>query len=83
MKPEPKLLIALESIPHVIGERQFRMLCEALEIDELLFVDKDYKSLGMTRDEYFAHCVQVKSINSIDRRRREATKPSHQPYEGS
>ncbi|WP_025199085.1 hypothetical protein [Brucella sp. BO2] len=58
MKPEPKLLIALESIPRVIGERQFRMLCEALEIDELLFERKAYEDVSMSREEYFAKMVE-------------------------
>ncbi len=74
MKPEPKLLLALESIPRVIGERQFRTLCEALEIDEEIFVIKDYGP-SSSREDYFARQVQIKASRAIQRRKAEMAKP--------
>ncbi|MFD1199549.1 hypothetical protein ACFQ3K_14680 [Brucella gallinifaecis] len=82
MKPEPKLLIALESIPHVIGERQFRTLCLALGIEEEIFRHKEYELSGLSREGYFARHVENKAASVVQARVADEIKPSRQPFAG-
>jgi hypothetical protein len=49
----PKLYYALESLPELLGERQFKMLCDALDIAEDRFLD-----IKGTRGEAFAHLIE-------------------------
>ncbi|GGB00142.1 hypothetical protein GCM10011491_30500 [Brucella endophytica] len=76
MNNGPPLFYALESLPELIGERQFKMLCEALDIDEKIFLFKEYKQLGYSREEYFARYIQSRANSTLERRKRINSVPS-------
>lgn len=59
---------ALESLPELIGERQFKMLCEALGIHEAMAEARVLKSPDFNPGEFAAKAIERRAISlRIDR----------------
>lgn len=77
------LTYSLESLPVLIGERQFKMLCEALGIDEAMAEARVLRSDQFNPGEFAARAIQRASEHRRQERRREFAKaPDFTPLEG-
>jgi len=60
---EPRLTYSLESLPALIGDRQFKMLCDALGISDAMVDAKAGRADRFDAGAFFAEAVQRRVIH--------------------
>lgn len=76
------LTYSLESLPSLIGERQFKILCEALGIDEAMAEARVMRSDLFNAGEFAARAIQRASEHRRSQRQREREAQDQVLFEG-
>jgi hypothetical protein len=74
-----RVYFSLDSLPQLIGERQFKMLCEALGIDDALADAKENRRVEYRFD---AGAFAAQAIERMARQKRADRQPVPQAFEG-